>query len=145
MPDRTEWASNLEVHGEHVYEVGRLGFLAHSAADDCAHVADWILWGPRGGLIKYGDEICGVDAVIPKGWKLSFPDQSWFGHTEGKIIDGLSDVFKPGQTLIIEGRLPPCSQCQNIMRKASHEIGIAVQYLDEFGQSWLWSNGDKLF
>jgi hypothetical protein len=26
---------NIEVHGEHVYEVGELGVLVHNAADDC--------------------------------------------------------------------------------------------------------------
>ncbi|MCA8989101.1 MAG: hypothetical protein KDA78_15755, partial [Planctomycetaceae bacterium] len=72
---------------------------------------------PERKIIDEGDEISGVDFSLESGQRLSFPDQSWYGHTKGKIIDKLMEMgkLKPGRLLEIDEALPPCSGCTNIM------------------------------
>jgi hypothetical protein len=107
------------------------------------HIADWDLRGPRGGHIDGGTEISGVDFPLPKGTRLSFPEQSWYGHTEGKVILDLweSGKLKPGRTLDFDGELPPCSQCKNIMKWASETFEMTIVYVDKDGTMWVWING----
>ena len=131
---------NIEVHGEHVYRVTVDGVLVHNA---CPHDVDWALYGPRGGLLKRGEAVSGVEFNLPLGFRLSFPDQSWYGHTEGKLLADLLDagLLKPGCVLNLEGRLPPCSSCQNLMRLVSERIGMGISYVDDSGTLWAWLNG----
>jgi hypothetical protein len=107
------------------------------------HYAEWELFGKRGRLIDDGDEISGVDFALKPGERLSFPDQSWFGHTEGKIIWDLYDkgMLKAGRTLQIQGQLPPCVNCQKIMQWASEHFKISIDYMDDTGKIWTWING----
>ena len=143
---------NIEVHGAHVYHVGISGVVVHNSGglpllNNCpwvlknGHIADWEITLPSGRVIK-GDEISGLDFPL-RGDKLSWPDQAWFGHTEGKIIDDLWErgLLRPGSTLQIEGTLPPCSQCQNIMTWASESFGMTIRYVDLDGQFWWFING----
>ncbi len=143
---------NIEVHGAHVYHVGISGVVVHNSGglpvlNNCpwvlknGHIADWEITLPSGRVIK-GDEISGLDFPL-RGDKLSWPDQAWFGHTEGKIIDDLWErgLLRPGSTLQIEGILPPCSQCQNIMTWASESFGMTIRYVDLDGQFWWFING----
>jgi hypothetical protein len=132
---------NLEVHGEHVYRIAVDGVLVHNAGP--GHYAEWALFGPKGALIRAGDEISGLDFALPKGWKLSFPDQSWHGHTEGKLLSDLlqDGLLKPGRILNIEGQLPPCSNCQSLMKLISEKFSMGITYEDEAGKVWRWLNG----
>jgi len=138
--DRHPAVYNLEIHGEHVYRVTVDGVLVHNA---CPHDVDWALYGPRGGLLKRGEAVSGVEFNLPPGFRLSFPDQSWYGHTEGKLLADLLDagLLKPGCVLNLEGRLPPCSSCQNLMRLVSEKIGMGISYVDDSGTLWAWLNG----
>jgi hypothetical protein len=74
---------NIEVHGEHVYQVGRLGLLVHNSAEDCIswvnrnHKAiggEKIMMEAKGGLQQYIGTIPGYEgqqvirhAIIRKG------------------------------------------------------------------------------
>jgi len=121
----------------------RLGRLADDVPRRVPHYAEWELKGPKGGLLGRGDELSGVDVVVPKGKKLSFPEQSWLGHTEGKIISDLIDAGKlgKGKWLTISGKLPPCPSCQRIMEWTSKQFGTVIEYVDETGKTWLYFNG----
>jgi Pput_2613-like deaminase/Pretoxin HINT domain len=132
---------NLEVHGEHVYRIAVDGVLVHNAGP--GHYAEWALFGPKGALIRAGDEISGLDFALPKGWKLSFPDQSWHGHTEGKLLSDLlqDGLLKPGRILNIEGQLPPCTNCQSLMKLISQRFGMIISYQDDLNRTWTWING----
>ncbi len=145
---------NIEVHGAHVYHVGTSGVVVHNPGglpilNDCpwvpknGHYAEWELRLPNGKVLK-GDEINGVDFPL-RGDRLSFPDQSWYGHTEGKIIDDLSSrgMLKPGTELNIDGMLPPCPQCQNIMEWASGAYGVDIRYVDISGNFWWFLDGKR--
>jgi hypothetical protein len=94
-------------------------------------------------VLAEDDELSGVDGVLPKGTKLSFPEQSWWGHTEGKIIGDLMDAGKlqKGRWLTIRGTLPPCSSCRSIMEWASKQFGMVVEYVDGTGKRWVYVNG----
>jgi len=137
---------NLTVEGRHMYRVARWGVLVHNngcGAGQAGHIAEWELRGPRGGRLSSGTEISGVDFALPPGIRLSFPEQSWYGHTEGKVISDLMDSGKlmPGRTLMIEGELPPCSNCRSIMQWTSEQFQMIVDYVDATGQTWTWING----
>ena len=131
---------NIEVHGEHVFRVTADGVLVHNA---CPHDVDWTLLGPKGGFLKAGDAVSGLEFNLPKGWRPSFPDQSWFGHSEGNLISELMDagLLKPGRTLNIEGTLAPCSSCKNLMKLISEKFQMGISYLDANGGLWVWRNG----
>jgi hypothetical protein len=107
------------------------------------HSVEWQLQGPRGGEIASGEETSGVDFSLPKGTKLSFPDQSWYGHTEGKIISELwqNGQLGAGRVLSMEGKLPPCSQCMNALKWASEKFQMTITYVDGTGNWWTWING----
>ncbi len=116
---------HIYVEELHNYAVGDSQWLVHNG-----HHADWELRGPQGGLIASSDELSGVDFPLRGRGRLSFPEQSWYGHTEGKIIDDLSEAghLRPGRTLVIQGELPPCANCQGIMRWASEQFGMNIYY-----------------
>ena len=143
---------NIEVDGDHVYRVGDSGILVHNASDPCAcleeegHYAEWCLKGPKGGHLGCGDEESGLDFPLPPGTRLSFPDQSWYGHTEGKIIAelGAAGRLQCGRTLLIEGCRPPCPGCRNVMKWASGEFNMSIIYVDCRDQRWAWKNGERL-
>ena len=88
-------------------------------------------------------ELSGVEFAIPKGIKLSFPDQAWYGHTEGKLIAELIENGKlgPGKFLPLQGQLPPCSNCKAILKWASDTFQMAIEYVDSEGTTWTWVNG----
>ena len=131
---------NIEVHGEHVFRVTADGVLVHNA---CPHDIDWTLLGPKGGFLKAGEAVSGLEFKLPKGWRLSFPDQSWYGHTEGKLLSELVDagLLQPGRFLNIEGTLAPCSSCKNLMKMMSEKFGMGITYEDAAGNVWRWVNG----
>jgi hypothetical protein len=56
----TAWVYNLEVQGEHVYEVGPSGILVHNVYDKCTRQSVYILYDKTTKQIKYigrGDHI----------------------------------------------------------------------------------------
>jgi hypothetical protein len=138
---------NIEIEHEHQYFVSTLAVLVHNAGVTVCgggHYAEWELHGPRNGFIGEGDEISGIDVRLetPPDYRLTFPEQSWYGHTERKIISDLinRDLLTPGRTLTIKGTLPPCSNCRSLMKWASETFRIRVLYRDaEFAQT-AWSN-----
>jgi pretoxin HINT domain-containing protein len=141
---------NLQIDGYHTYFVGSgsWGFSvwAHNSNPACVpdgHYLEWDLKGPRGGKLGNGEEFSGVDFAIPKGKKLTFPEQAWFGHTEGKVISDLWEAGKlrPGRTLNMEGILPPCSNCKNILQWASENFKMTINYMDGEGKVWTWVSG----
>jgi hypothetical protein len=148
---------NVQVEGVHTYAVGAGQVLVHNKMSEAPirrgaigtevpggeHFAEWELQGPRGGLIASGDEMSGLDFSPKPGTKLSFPDQSWYGHTEGKIISDLMDDGKlaPGRRLSFSGELPPCQSCRQIMQWASSIYNMEIMYVDSAGNVWAWKNG----
>ncbi len=54
------------------------------------HVLAWELTGPRGGHVDDGIEMSGIDCTFPPGTNLTWLEQAWYGHTEGKVISELS-------------------------------------------------------
>ncbi|WP_196251324.1 hypothetical protein [Gimesia maris] len=104
------------------------------------HYAEWELRDPSGKLIARDIETSGTDFSNPG--KLTFPEQSWYAHTEGKIISDLydSNLLQPGRFLNIDGILAPCSHCRGIMRWASQKFNMTIQYLGENGAT-IYKNG----
>ena len=113
-----------------------------SSRDD-GHMVDWKLQDANRRIIAHDEEISGTGFSLKPGTRLSWPDQSWYGHTEGKIIGDLMEAGKlePGQVLTIDGTKPPCGGCQTIMQWASETFQITIQYLDGAGEHWTWVNG----
>jgi hypothetical protein len=134
---------NLTVEGEHVYYVSSLGALAHNANCREPHYLEWELRGPRGGKIAKDVEFSGVEVTFPKGTKLTFPEQSWYGHTEGKVISNLIDAgqMRAGRVLAMEGILPPCPNCKRILQWSSEKFKMTIDYVDTNGRTWTWING----
>ena len=122
---------------------GAIAISGELAALMEGHVAGWDLWGPRGGHIGSGTETSGGDFGSGTGKGLSFPEQSWYTHTEGKIISDLYAQGKlgPGRAVDIHGELPPCSQCRNIMQWASEKFQMTIRYVDKNEVIWVWKNG----
>ena len=92
---------------------------------DGVHVADYEYLGPPHGGRRLGlsDHVeSGGDGPmppLPKGRKAhDYPTQSWYTHTEGKIIHDLwkDGRLKPGAELEITAVLPPCTNCQTWMQ-----------------------------
>jgi hypothetical protein len=133
---------NLDVETDHRYLVTEFGVVAHNASP-CPHLAKWRLRGGNGHFAGHGEETSGVDFALRPGQKLTFPEQSWYGHTEGKIISDLFDAGKlsPGSTLEIEGQLDACTQCKIIMQWASKTFKIKILYESAEGKAWAWING----
>jgi hypothetical protein len=129
--------------GTIVDDVVSAGKAAIGHGGSARHYADWNLFGPRGGLLKNGDAASGLDFELPQGWKLSFPEQSWYGHTEGKLISDLLEegLLKPGRYLSIEGTLPPCRSCQDLMKMISEKFQMMITYEDGVGKVWRWKDG----
>ena len=139
--DRHPAVYNLEVHGEHVYRIAVDGVLVHNAGP--GHYAEWALFRANGSLVKADDVTSGLDFILPKGWKLSFADQSWYGHTEGKLLSDLlqDGLLKPGRVLSIAGELRPCGNCQSLMKLISEKFRMTINYEDAAGNMWTWVNG----
>ncbi|TWT59737.1 polymorphic toxin-type HINT domain-containing protein [Rubinisphaera italica] len=112
-------------------------------AYDSTHHADWELLGPRGGKNGSGSETSGVDFALEPGQRLTFPEQSLYGHTEGKILDFLMESAQlgPGKYLEISGQRPPCSSCKRAMQKTSADYNMTIEYIDSTGDRWIWING----
>lgn len=134
---------NLTIDTNHSFAVGSDSILVHNTPGCNRHIAESNLYGPRGGHLDSRLEISGVDGPIPKGTRLSFPDQSWLGHTEGKIISDLwmEGKLGPGRTLVLDGVLPPCTNCRNIMQWASENFKMTLEYADANGNVWTWIDG----
>jgi hypothetical protein len=140
---------NLEVRGEHVYEVTNAGILVHNTSSLSnapladSHKLTWDLYGPKVGDLGSGAEISGVEFAIPKGTKLSFLEQSLYGQTEGKVIGDLIESGKlgPGTILAMKGQLKPCGPCQFIMKSTSAIFKMTIDYVDSSGNTWTWING----
>ena len=151
---RIDAVYNLEVEQDHTYFVGAatwsFSVWSHNTqpGNPCAaptrpHYAEWTLEGPHGGVIANGEEFSGVEFPLEPGERLTFPEQSWYGHTEGKIISDLMDEgeLRPGRRLTIEGERPPCPNCQNTMKWASGEFQMEIVYFDGEMNSYWWKNG----
>jgi hypothetical protein len=122
---------------------GKLKDLEATYGTTSPHIADWELTGPKGGKIESGTEISGLEVGFRKGTKLTFPEQAWYTHTEGKVIAELAEAgqLQPGRRLTFEGVLPPCRDCQNILEWASKQYQMEILYWDGNGQLWVWKNG----
>jgi len=147
VEETAEWKPvyNFRVADYHTYYVGAAewGYTVWAHNAKCRHELSWELRGPRGGLLNHGDEISGLDFALPKGWKMTFPEQALHAHTEGKVISELIELRQlgPMKMLVLEGRLPPCSGCRTIMAETSAKHKMTVQYTDATGQIWTWANG----
>lgn len=138
---------HLYVDNLHNFTVGNGQWLVHNGHNGNTHYADWDLYGPGGKRITGADELSGVDFPL-NGRRLSFPEQSWHGHTEGKIIDDLwrAGKLKPGTTLVINGQLPACSNCRGIMKWTSEAFDITVVYRGEgIPVGWMGGTALKFF
>ena len=104
---------------------------------------EYILYGPKGGVLKEGVEITGAEFGLPKGYILDWNEQSLFTHTEGKVIEGLKDagLLGPGRVLAMKGTLAPCPACQRLIQDTSAEFKMIIQYIDAKKQIWTWING----
>jgi hypothetical protein len=131
-------------------EGGQLVFMTASptggGGGKSPHVADWELRGPKGGLIEKGTATSGAEASFPKGTKLTFFEQAWYGHTEGKVVAELAEAGKlgRGKILMFDGVLEPCRDCQTIMRETSRYYNMEVWYMDKARNQWAWKNGKVL-
>jgi hypothetical protein len=155
MRDGPEPVYNLEVEHDHVFRVGDQGVLVHNASNPChcqndvRHQAEWTLEGPRGRKIATGEvESGGEDVILPSGTShpLTFPQQAWYWHTEGKIISELEEecLLTSGRKLMIDACLPPCPDCQDILKWASQQFKIDIIYVDCEVSIYGWENGVAL-
>lgn len=137
-----EWADRAKTGNV----VGTAADAAPVKAPEGGHLAEFTLSGPKGGILKKGDAVSGVDFKVKSGLHLTFPEQSWYGHSEGKTIAGLieSGMMKPGRNLGFLGELPPCSSCQNLMKWASETFKMEISYEDFAGKFWAWKDGALL-
>jgi hypothetical protein len=139
-----ETVYNLQVSESRNYLVGIIQALVHNRKKE-GHILDWELRGPRGGKLECGEEFSGAERTFPKGTKLTFPQQSWYSHTEGKVIADLyyEGKLRPGRQLRLEGTLPPCAACQSICKWASEQFKMEIMYYDGVqGLFWVWKDGE---
>jgi excinuclease UvrABC nuclease subunit len=122
----TKWVYNLEVQGEHVYEVGPNGVLVHN------HCATAMLF--RNGKLVEGSKKVFTSGGSGIRGKLSFPQQV-ATHTEAKIVREFQGIVKEGDHLVIRGSLPPCNICQRRMKELVAATGAKVSYK--------WKDGKK--
>jgi hypothetical protein len=139
---------NFQVANDHTYFVndGAGSVWVHNTCTGGGHYAEWELTNSNGRAVASGDEISGVDFPLGSGQKLSFPEQSWYGHTEGKIIAQLMEEGRlvAGGTLTINGELAPCSSCRGIMQWASQTFKTNIMYIDGSQNRWAWQNGELI-
>jgi hypothetical protein len=94
------------------------------------NAADWELRDPKGRIKTRGSEVSGGSKP---GRRLSFPEQQMV-HTEGKILKKTKGKTKPGDTITIRGREPPCPMCKPKMKKEAKKRGIRIEYKDAEGK-----------
>src|SRR5262249_8406218 len=95
------------------------------------------------GTSRLTNPIDGVKSLLMRKGRLLQPWESWFTHTEGKVIWDLwqRGLLVPGRVLRFMGELPPCPGCQSILRWASKEFKMTITYVDEQQQMWQWVRG----
>ncbi len=121
---------NLEVQGEHVYEVGQSGTLVHN---HCA----WLTILRNGKVWKRIENVLYTSGGV--GGKLNWA-QRRATDTEAKIVREFQGLVKEGDHLIIRGQLDPCNHCQRRMKEFVAATGAKVSYLWKVGRkpmSWV--------
>ncbi len=142
---------NIEVHGEHVYEVGELGILVHNAAE-CAWKS-FEKWRAK----KYGDDISvrnggltkGVDLILKNGdwveqkaWRPSVWNKMASSRRNEKMLEGLENqvnkfILKyPNGKLIVEFAWKMPVEVAKKMGDLKAIHGNKLEFFDGF-----WKNG----
>jgi hypothetical protein len=154
IEDAGKWEKvyNWEIEDYHTYFVSASedapNVWAHNTApctsDDDGHFAEYTLLSRRRGLLAAGEEFSETGFALAPGEKLTFFEQALYGHTEGIIVSDLMEAGKlgPGKLPTIEGILPPCVNCQKIMRGISGIYQMKVLYRDAAFNQWAWMNGE---
>jgi uncharacterized protein YukE len=57
-----------------------------------------------------------------------FPNGMMRSHSERKAMAELGEKLEEGDTVILEGELPPCTQCKGAMNRAAEESGAVIIY-----------------
>jgi hypothetical protein len=57
-----------------------------------------------------------------------FPNGMMRSHSERKAMSELGQKLEEGDTVILEGELPPCTQCKGAMNRAAEESGAVIIY-----------------
>lgn len=127
---------NLTVSGLHTYYAGRAPVLVHNA--DCPedgkdessfasgrppHTADVTV--TRNGETVV-DETLRSGGMSPEERALGFPRSSLATHTEARAVRRFP--LRPGDSMTIRGRYPPCPSCKGAMNRAAREQGATILY-----------------
>jgi hypothetical protein len=96
-------------------------------ASGLLHNAQWELRDCKGRIRTRGTAASGGTGFSRPNWT-----QQLVSHTERKILDGLSDIAKPGNIVTIRGTNPPCNPggrgCQSAMQKFATDKDVRVIY-----------------
>ena len=97
------------------------------------HTADVTIYDNNNRDLKYVGTISSGNMTNEER-ALGFPKASLATHTENRAAR--RPEFGPGDTMVIEGKYPPCSSCKGAMNRAvNNNPGSRIIYTWE-GQSW---------
>ncbi len=128
-------------HRQHMYnltvaEIHTFYVLADGTAvlvHNVCHNMRATLVGADGKLVGTGSYQSGNMTALQKA--LGFPKGMVAIHTEAQVATGTA--FREGDTLYLEGELPPCTSCKGYMNRAAEYWGIDVIYT--WGPKKIWT------
>uniref|UniRef100_UPI000592C5AB polymorphic toxin-type HINT domain-containing protein n=1 Tax=Zavarzinella formosa TaxID=360055 RepID=UPI000592C5AB len=136
--DTGKWQTvyNFRVRDHHTYFAGDAGWgfgvWAHNA-----HYAETTHTDSNGNLVSPNGAFTSGGYTLKNGQTNSWKLQA-YSHTEAKIARHYRKILNAGDTLVINGTLPPCDTyaggCQRMMSELARKTGGIIKYK--------WRDGD---
>jgi hypothetical protein len=106
---------------------------------DPAHHNANIMVRDASGRLRHHERIVSGN-MTPEEQALGFPRGMMASHTEARAVRNIP--LQPGETMVITGQRPPCTNCRGAMNQAARDTGATIIYRwRENGVTRTWTAG----